>query len=256
MAAAARDRAGRYPPLAIRAQLRWAVVKPIVTQLAPARTIEVGVGQGAMGARIASMSTQSYVGVEIDAHSYEQAARRIEPFGGVVHNEWLSVVDPDPADLLCAFEVLEHIDDDAAALSEWLRYVRPGGHLLLSVPAHPHRFGPMDHHAGHFRRYAPDELRRLAESAGLVEVDTQLYGSPLGYGLEAVRNRIDARKLASVEGTSPEELTAASGRTFQFSEHSWKSAVATAGTFPFTYLQRVFPGGVGLVMCATKPPST
>ena len=38
-------------------------------------------------------------------------------------------------DLVCAFEVLEHIEDDDAALTEWRARVRPGGRLLLSVPA-------------------------------------------------------------------------------------------------------------------------
>lgn len=246
------DQATRFPPLAIRAQLRWAVVGPVVASLRPATTIEIGAGQGAMGARIASMTSGSYVGFEIDPVSCDRAQRRIAPFGGVVTNEWLADVGPEPADLVCAFEVLEHISDDRAALAEWVEYVAPGGHLLLSVPANPERFGPMDKHAGHYRRYRPDELGQLLEATGLTQVQTRMYGAPLGYALEAVRNRIDAKKLEHIDGASPEELTAASGRTFQFEEHSWKSALATVGTRPFTYLQRIFPGGTGLVVWGRK----
>jgi SAM-dependent methyltransferase len=208
-----------------------------------------------MGARIAALTSQSYVGFELDHDSYERAKSRIEPLGGAVYDQPLAVVAPAAADLLCAFEVLEHIQDDHTALREWKDYVVPGGHVLLSIPANERRFGPMDTHAGHYRRYSPEGIRDVAESVGLVDVTTLLYGAPLGYALEAVRNRIDARRLAGLnggDGPSPETLSAASGRTFQFDQRSWKSALATAGTTPFKYLQRIWPGGVGLVMLARK----
>jgi SAM-dependent methyltransferase len=244
-----------FPPLAIRAQLRWDVVKPVVTMISPRTTIEVGTGQGAMGARVAALTSQSYVGVELDPISYALAKSRIEPFGGQVHNVALSELAPQPAELLCAFEVLEHLEDHRAALAEWINFIAPGGFLVLSVPAHQHRFGPTDTHAGHIRRYAAGELEELVTSAGMLGVRTWFYAAPLGYALEAVRNVIDGRKLASASasGVPIETLTAASGRTRQFERHSWKSAVATAGTFPFKYLQRVWPDGTGLVLLARKP---
>jgi SAM-dependent methyltransferase len=210
---------------------------------------------GAMGCRIAAMTAGSYVGFELDEDSYWLAKDRLEAVGGTMHNQLLAEVRPPPADLVCAFEVLEHLEDDRLALEEWRSYIRPGGHLLLSVPAHPNRFGPMDTHAGHFRRYPPGGLKSLVESVGMVDVSCQLYGGPLGYALEAVRNRIDAKKLARLRhaGASMESLTAASGRTYQFERRSWKSTGVTAGTLPFTYLQRIWPSGIGLVARARKP---
>jgi SAM-dependent methyltransferase len=243
-------------PLAIRAQLRWDVVRPIVEDLAPGRTIEIGVGQGAVGVRLCRLSTISYVGFELDNVSFEKAKARIEPLGGHVFKQHVESIAPAPADLLCAFEVLEHIENDHEALTQWASYVVPGGHIVLSVPAHQRRFGPMDIHAGHYRRYSPEGLEGLAESVGLVKPRAVLYGAPLGYALEAVRNRIDRRKLVKLEqvdAVSLEALTAASGRTFQFDGPSWKSSLASFGTTPFRYLQRVWPGGVGLVLVAEKP---
>jgi hypothetical protein len=208
-----------------------------------------------MGCRIAAMTAGSYVGFELDEESWQRAEDRIEAFGGTVRNQPLTDVRPAPADLLCAFEVLEHIEDDKAALDEWSSYIRPGGHILLSVPAHPHRFGPMDVQVGHFRRYSPPGLTSLLESVGFVDISSQLYGAPLGYALEAVRNRIDAKKLerARATGTPMETLTAASGRTFQFDRRTWKSAAAAAGTLPFKYLQRIWPNGIGLLAVAQRP---
>src|SRR5262245_12701372 len=120
----------RFPPLAIRAQLRWDVVEPIIRRLSPETTIEIGVGQGAMSARIASITGRSYIGFELDQDSFQRARPRIEQVGGRLHSVPLVSVDPAAADLLCAFEVLEHIEDDHAALRSWVRYILPGGHLL------------------------------------------------------------------------------------------------------------------------------
>ncbi len=93
-------------------------------------------------------------------------------------------------DLVCAFEVLEHIEDDAAALRDWAARLRPGGWLLLSVPAHQRRYGPADELVGHFRRYDPDAVAPLLARCGFTDVLVIQYGFPLGYLLEAGRDLI------------------------------------------------------------------
>lgn len=130
-------------PLTPRATLRWASVEPVLRALAPESVLEIGCGQGALGARLAGRAR--YLGVEPDGRSYQRAAQRVVPAGGQVRN---CTDDELPAgeraDLVCAFEVLEHLADDLAAVRRWLSRVRPGGHLLLSVPADPAAFGPSD----------------------------------------------------------------------------------------------------------------
>ena len=239
------------PPLAPRAWLRYDVVSRIIDRLAPTTALEIGCGQGAFGARLATRA--DYVGVEPDADSFAVAYERITCLGGTVLNAMSSELETGVGyDMVCAFEVLEHIEDDKGALAEWVTHIRPGGHLVLSVPAFQERFGPMDRHAGHFRRYSPEELTHRLEEAGLGEVDITVYGWPLGYALEAVRNRIDARKLEKVGDLTPEELTRATGRTFQPSGQLKGAAIALA-TSPFMALQRLRPDtGTGLVAVATK----
>jgi SAM-dependent methyltransferase len=61
-------------------------------------------------------------------------------------------------------EVLEHVEDDRAALREVARVLRPGGVLALSVPRNPAWFGPSDRWAGHVRRYT---RARLLEAVAL-----------------------------------------------------------------------------------------
>lgn len=240
------------PPLSIKAWLRWDVVARRLAQLQPRTVLEVGCGQGSMGARVADGRT--YLGVEPDESSYVVARERVGNFGGtVILGTHQAVPTGSTYDLVCAFEVLEHIEDDHAALADWVTFVRPGGHLLLSVPGFQAMFGPMDTHAGHFRRYEPDDLRQLLEAAGLQDVQLTVYGWPLSYALEIVRNRVDAKKLAATSNLSPADLTAASGRTFQPSKRMTGEAVRLA-TLPFRYLQRVRPAaGTGLIVVARKP---
>jgi SAM-dependent methyltransferase len=240
------------PPLAIRAWLRYDVVKRVIDRLQPSTALEIGCGQGAFGARLAE--EVKYLGIEPDKSSYQMACSRIEPRGGnVVNGMHRDVPTGTTYDLVCAFEVLEHIEDERGALSEWVPLVRPGGHLVLSVPAFQDRFGAMDKHAGHFRRYSPAALETRLVEAGLSDVEITVYGWPLGYALEAVRNRIDTKKLAAAGDASIHELTAASGRTFQ-PKSRVMGLFVNAATVPFRYLQRARPNaGTGLVAVARRP---
>jgi SAM-dependent methyltransferase len=73
-------------------------------------------------------------------------------------------------DLVCALDIIEHVDDDAPAWREIARVLKPGAALLLSVPLHMSRWNSFDDFVGHKRRYAPSELRaRLAQHGFLVE---------------------------------------------------------------------------------------
>lgn len=61
-------------------------------------------------------------------------------------------------DLVCAFDIIEHVDDDDGALSEVSRTVKPGGTILLSIPLHPALWTSFDDFVGHKRRYDPQLL--------------------------------------------------------------------------------------------------
>ncbi len=66
---------------------------------------------------------------------------------------------PDRAfGLVCALDIIEHVDDDDGALSEISRVSMPGATLLLSVPLHPSYWTPFDDMVGHRRRYEPARL--------------------------------------------------------------------------------------------------
>ena len=84
------------------------------------------------------------------------------------------------ADFLYAFDVLEHIEDDVGCLKQWFRKVRPGGKILVYVPAFPILYSSMDRHIGHYRRYRLRVLRDRAIEAGFA-VDEAGYVDCLGF---------------------------------------------------------------------------
>ncbi len=238
------------PALPLNAWLRYDVVERMWRRIGPVeRVVEVGPGRGAVSVRL-SRNAREYVGYEPDPTSAAIASRRFAAAGrGTVVNHMLDPHDEaGTADVVCAFEVLEHIDDDVAALEAWATHLRPGGWLLLSVPAFAERYGPWDSHVGHFRRYDPDLLRERLVAAGYQPVEVRAYGWGLGNVLERARDAI-ARRRATAATVA--ERTAQSGRLLQPPDALGFATAAVAA--PFRLLQRARPdAGVGLVALARK----
>lgn len=233
-------------PLSLNAWLRWDVIRAQVDRIGPRSILELGVGAGAMGSHLAAM-TDTYVGLEPDDASRELAGSRLPTDTELIAD--MSAVAGRRFALVCAFEVIEHIEDDRTALAEWVERVEPGGYLLLSTPAFADRMGEWDRRVGHYRRYDPESLAELLGAVGLVDVDVTAVGFPLGHVLEAARNGI-ARVLPRPE-VSMDERTASSGRTLQPPGGAVATRVITA---PFRRWQRRFPDrGTGLVGCARRP---
>jgi SAM-dependent methyltransferase len=239
---------GSAPPLSLHAWLRFDAIQRLIPP--ETRTLlEIGAGLGSAGALLARRF--AYVGLEPDGTSFRTAVERIGSCGTVL-NVPAELYEPTgPFDAVCAFEVLEHLEDDRAAVVDWKRFVRPGGWLLVSVPAGRHRFGPTDVKAGHYRRYDRADLTRVLVAADLVDVEIVAYGFPLGYGLEAGRNLL-VRK--ATKDTTFEQRTAASGRWLQPSDRS--APLMRALSAPFRVVQRPFGAtslGTGLVARARLP---
>ena len=78
--------------------------------------------------------------------------------------------------LIAALDVIEHVEDDGAALAELARVARPGAALLLSVPLHPARWTAFDAVVGHRRRYEPAALAALLAAHGFAPARSAAFG--------------------------------------------------------------------------------
>jgi SAM-dependent methyltransferase len=103
-------------------------------------------------------------------------------------------------EVVAAFDVVEHCEDDGLALSELSRVLAPGGRLLLSVPAYQWAWSDHDVRAGHYRRYRRAELVRLVRSAGL-EVQRATYAFSAVFPFFVAERAV--RRLRPPSGGSP-----------------------------------------------------
>jgi SAM-dependent methyltransferase len=239
------------PSLGANSTLRWPLIQVRLDALQPETILELGTGTGGVAAHLASRAR--YVGVEPDDASRNIAASRIGEGQARIVRDITELDSAERFDLVCAFEVLEHIVDDADTLAGWVEHVRPGGYVLVSVPADPHRFGPWDELVGHVRRYTIDDLTKLFQAAGLDTIDVRYYGFPAGAVLDIGYNWFGRRRLARL--STPTELaerTAQSGRNVQLPE--WVRRANWYAMAPFRLVQSRYPDrGVGLVGFARRP---
>lgn len=241
------------PALSLHAWLRYdAILRQLRRTTGVSSILEIGAGQGSVGVLLTRRF--EYTGVEPDPTSFATACARLSSAGAgeLIHGDANVLAVGRTFDLVCAFEVLEHLEDDAAAVNEWIEHVRPGGWLLLSVPANSTRWGATDVKAGHYRRYDRGDLTRLLAAAGLVDTSEVMYGFPAGYALEAGRNVLIRRRRSPAQ--SLEERTAASGRWLQ--PPDWAAPAMWALGLPLRAAQRPFGRsglGTGLVALAHRP---
>lgn len=79
-------------------------------------------------------------------------------------------------DLVCAFDVVEHVADDQRLFGELSRVARPGAPIVFSVPLHPGQWSVFDELVGHVRRYEPAELLATLRSHDLTVERSAMFG--------------------------------------------------------------------------------
>jgi SAM-dependent methyltransferase len=83
---------------------------------------------------------------------------------------------PGTFDLVCALDIVEHVDDDNGVVAELSRVTRAGGSLLISAPLHPSRWTAFDEIVGHKRRYEPPRLLEMLQDHQLQVERAAVFG--------------------------------------------------------------------------------
>jgi SAM-dependent methyltransferase len=149
-----------------------------------ARVLEVGCGISTMSRRLIEIA-ESVVAIEPNPACVAIARRAIgnDPRFELraCHLEECDAVElaSHRFDTVFCVNVLEHIEDDVAALRTFRDVVVPGGHVLIFVPAVQAAYGPLDAALGHHRRYSKRTLAKAFADAGL-ELRSLRYTNPVG----------------------------------------------------------------------------
>lgn len=170
---------------------------PLVTSPAPS-ILEVGCGTGnTLRVLQAAFPSATVVGGDAFLAGLRFARRRTG--GSLVQARIEALPFHRPFDLIGIFDVLEHIHDDGAALGHLRSLLRPGGALIMTVPAGPALWSRIDGESHHRRRYDPRRLHDVLRAGGFhPEYQTYFMAGiyPIVWiarGLSRLRDRAAAR---------------------------------------------------------------
>jgi SAM-dependent methyltransferase len=162
----------------IRAELERLVLP------SPARVLDAGCGSGRTLQDLVAYGDVSGIELNEDA----AGVARSRGHGEVRVGRLETLPWPDASfDLITCLDVIEHTPDDRVALAELWRVCRPGGWLLVTVPAYPALWSLHDEANHHYRRYSRRSLRTAASAAGWTVTRLSSFNSVLLAPAAAVR---------------------------------------------------------------------
>jgi SAM-dependent methyltransferase len=214
------------------------LIERVVKPPKKARILEVGCGTGHNLAMLKEFG-------QLDASELDRCARalankRLPRKVKEAKLPDLSMFKRNEYDLIALLDVLEHVPDDLGSLRAIHRRLKPGGALLLTVPANPWMWSAHDTAHHHFRRYTKKQLKELFLRSGL-EIELLSYFNTLLYPLVAVA-RI-AGKLLRRE-SSDDKLPAAPVNAVLNKVFGFEAAILGRVPMPF---------GVSLVAVVRRP---
>jgi len=170
-----------------QARNEW-IVSALQRHFADARSfLEIGCGTGFVLQAVArALPHLALSGSELFVDGLSVAAERV-PHAQLFQMDAARVPFRERFDVIGAFDVLEHVEDDVGALAGFARALTPGGGVVLSVPQHAWLWSAQDEHAHHVRRYAAQELTQLLEIAGFEILEQRSFVSLLLPALVASR---------------------------------------------------------------------
>jgi SAM-dependent methyltransferase len=152
------EKVRRHPWWLARARLALALLQR-ERVAPPARLLEVGCG---WGVNLEALERAGYSATGLDIS--KQILERIDkPSRQLIEADLNQEFPPqiDAWDALLALDVIEHVDQDGKVVTRLARLVRPGGLVVISVPARPDLWSEFDQVQGHRRRYVPETLRAV-----------------------------------------------------------------------------------------------
>ncbi len=208
----------------------------------PGSFFELGCGTGFVLQGVSrAFPAARIVGGEPASEGLQIAHERV-PRATLVQVEGRRLPYRDEFDLVGTFDVLEHIDEDEAVLSELRAALQPGGTLVLTVPQHPWLWSAADEFGRHKRRYTRSELVGKLDGAGFgVEYVTSFMTIVLPLMILSRRRQQDLRSFdPAQELRIPPRLDRLLGRVVGTERHAVRHGVS-------------LPAGGSLLAVARRP---
>jgi SAM-dependent methyltransferase len=137
------------------------------------KILEIGCSGGPLIRALNELGYKNVQGIDISRDAIDLCRRR-EIHDVFVMDGSKPEFEDGQFDIVIASDVLEHIEDEEKALSEWNRILRPAGKLIVFVPAFEILWSKHDAANHHYRRYSKSELIRVLEKAEF-EIDRSSY---------------------------------------------------------------------------------
>ena len=187
---------------------RRAIVKRLLEKVVPpdpkALVIDVGCGTGANVAALGG--SYQCLGLDQSSHAIDLARSRFAGIEYACHADVSASADRfASASAVLLMDVLEHVQDDFSLLSQVLSLLRPGAHVLITVPADPSLWSVHDESFGHWRRYEAERLRATWRGLAVEERLLSHYNSRLFPVIKLVRTI--GRKRARASGAAGTDFT-------------------------------------------------
>jgi SAM-dependent methyltransferase len=143
---------------------------PLISALLPSAQQRLEIGPG-LRPRLPIKGTHF---IDISAPAIE----RLNALGAIAQSGEITALPFNDRifDLVTAFDVVEHVENDHQAFGELTRVLKPEGRLIFSVPLHPARWTKFDDYVGHARRYEPAALQERLADHGLVVEKSVIFG--------------------------------------------------------------------------------
>jgi len=169
--------------------------------------LEVGCGNGVVLAELQRLFPGGKViGMDLFEEGLKFARQRFH--GTLIQGDVFQHTFAEPFDLIGAFDVIEHLDDDERILRRFWQQIRPGGHLMITVPAHQGLWSYFDDVAHHRRRYAPAGLESKLVSAGFTELYVTQFMAAL-FPPMWLKRRLLGEGAAKLSRANPQQRQAA-----------------------------------------------
>jgi SAM-dependent methyltransferase len=204
-----------------------------------ARVLEIGCGTGGNLEMLGRFG--SVVAIEPDAEARAYASERwgVDVAAGTLPDGLPAFVTP--FDLIAALDVIEHVDHDAASIASIGRLLKPGGHLVATVPANPWMWSAHDVSHHHKRRYRLGQFAALVNAGGLEVRKASYFNTLLFPAISAVRL---AKAAAGKDGGDDEAMPPAALNRVLHRLFAMERALLSAVDLPF---------GVSILLIARRP---